>query len=63
MINKSERSNNIEISIKVPFGKNNKFTETAFNANDLDQKTLFAKKSALYAKITANTAHNVMQLQ
>ena len=63
VISKSERNNNIEISIKVPFGKSRKFAKTSFNANDLDQEILIAKISALHDKITANTAPNAMQLE
>ena len=63
VISKSERNNNIEISIKVPFGKNRKFAKTSFNANDLDQEILFTKISTLHDKIIANTAPNVMQLK
>ena len=63
MISKSERNNNIEISIKVPFGKSRKFAKTSFNANDLDQEILITKISALHEKITANTASNAMQLE
>jgi len=63
VISKSERNNNIEISIKVPFGKNRKFAKTSFNANDLDQETLIAKIFTLHDKITANTASNAIQLE
>lgn len=63
VISKSERNNNIEISIKVPFGKSSKFAKTSFNANDLDQETLIAKISTLHDKITANTDSNAMQLE
>ena len=63
VISKSEGNNNIEICIKVPFGKSRKFAKTSFNANDLDQEILFAKISTLRDKIIANTAPNVMQLE
>ena len=63
VINKTTPTNNIEISIKVPFGKNRKCAKTSFNANDLDQETLITKISALHKKITANIDPNLMQLE
>ena len=63
VISTSERNNNIEISIKVPFGKSRKFAKTSFNANDLDRETLIAKFSILHDKIIANTTANAMQLE
>ena len=63
MITKSEKNNNIEISIKMPFGKSRQFAKTSFNANDLDQETLITKISALHKKITANIDPNLMQLE
>ena len=63
VISKSERNNNIEISIKVPFGKSRKFAKTSFNANDLEQEKLIAKIFTLHDKITANTVSNAMQLE
>ena len=63
VISKSERNNNIEISIKVPFGKSRKFAKTSFNANGLDQETLIAKISALHAKVLSNLDPNTIQLE
>jgi len=63
VISKSSKNDNVEISIKVPFGKSRKFAKTAFNANQLDKQTLIAKISALHEKITANTDPNLMQLE
>ena len=60
VIKKTTPKNNVEISIKVPFGKNRKFAKTSFNANDLDQETLITKISALHKKITANIDPNLM---
>jgi hypothetical protein len=63
VISKSKRNNNIEITIKVPFGKSIKFAKTSFNANDLDKETLTAKVFALCKKITANTDPHLMQIE
>ena len=63
VISKSEGNNNIEISIKVPFGKSRKFAKTSFNANDLNQETLIAKISVLHAKVLSNLDPNVIQLE
>ena len=63
VISKSKRNNNIEITIKVPFGKSIKFAKTAFNVNDLDQETLIAKISALHAKVVSNLDPNAIQLE
>jgi hypothetical protein len=63
VIKKTTQKNNVEIIIKVPFGKNRKFAKTSFNANDLDKETLIAKISALHKKITANTDPHLMQLE
>jgi hypothetical protein len=63
VISKSKRNNNIEITIKAPFGKSIKFARTAFNANDLGQETLIAKISALHAKIVLNLDPNAIQLE
>ena len=63
VISKSSKNDNIEISIKLPFGKSRKFAKTAFNVNKFDEKTLIAKISTLYEKITANTDPNLQQLE
>ncbi len=48
MISKNSKKDNVEISIKVPFGNNRKFAKPAFNANQLDEQILIAKISALH---------------
>ncbi len=53
VISKNSKKDNVEISIKVPFGKNRKFTKAAFNVNQLDEQILIAKISALHKKVTA----------
>ncbi len=50
MISKNSKKDNVEISIKVPFGKNRKFAKTAFNVNQLDEQILIARISALDKK-------------
>ena len=63
VISKSSKNDNIEISIKVPFGKSRIFAKTAFNVNKFDEKILMAKITTLYEKINANTGQNLQQLE
>ncbi len=59
MISKNSKKDNVEISIKVPFGKNRKFAKPAFNINQLDEQILIAKISALHKKVTASPDSNM----
>ena len=63
VFSKSSKNDNIEISIKVPFGKSNKFAKTAFNVSQLNEKTLIAKISALHQKIITNQGTQLMKLE
>ena len=63
VISKNSNKNNVEISIKVPFGKSRKFAKTAFNVNQLDEQKLIAKISALHQKIITKPEQNIMQLE
>ncbi len=62
MISKNSKKDNVEISIKVPFGKNRKFAKTAFNVNRLDEQILIAKISALHKKVTASPEPNMKKI-
>ncbi len=62
MISKNSKKDNIEISIKVPFGKNRKIAKTAFNVNQLNEQILIAKISALHKKIIPSPEPNMKKL-
>ena len=62
VITKNTQKDNVEISIKVPFGKSCKITKTAFNAKNLNHEIFFAKMSALYENITKDLVADQMQL-
>ncbi len=51
VISKNSKKCNVEIVIKVPFGKNKKFAKPAFNVNQLDEQKLIAKISVLHKKL------------
>ena len=63
VISKNSNKDNVEISIKVPFGKSRKFAKTAFNVNQLDEQKLITKISALHQKIITKPEQNIMQLE
>jgi len=63
VITKSVQKNNVEISIKVPFGKSSKITKTAFNANNLNQVEIADKILAFCNKISNITASREIQLE
>lgn len=63
VISKNSKKDNIEISIKVPFGKSRKFTKAALNAKNLNEQIFATKVSALYKKIAQTLASNEMQLE
>ena len=63
MITKSTKSDQVEICIKVPFGKNKKFVQTAFNVNELDKQTFITRMSALQEKIMPIPELNMAQLK
>lgn len=60
VITKSIQKDNIEISIKVPFGKSSKIAKTVFNANNFSPETFSTKISVLYDKISETLASNEM---
>ena len=62
-VNKSTKSDQVEICIKVPFGKSRKFAQTAFNVNKLDKQTFITKMSALHEKIMPIPELNMAQLK
>ncbi len=41
------------------FGKNRKFTKTAFNVNQLDEQIIIAKISTLHKKVIASSEPNM----
>lgn len=63
VISKYSKSSNVEIRIKVPFGKSSKFAKTAFNVSQLDRQTLITKISALHQKLIQSPEANTMQLE
>ena len=63
VITKSTKSDQVEICIKVPFGKTRKFAQTAFNVNELDKQTFITKMSALHEKIMPIPDLNMAQLK
>jgi hypothetical protein len=63
VITKSTKSNQVEICIKVPFGKTRKFAQTAFNVNKLDKQTFITKMSALHEKIMPIPELDMAQLK
>ena len=63
VITKSTKSDQVEICIKVPFGKTRKFAQTAFNVNELDKQTFITKMSALHEKIMPIPELNMAQLK
>ncbi len=62
MISKNSKKDNVEISIKLLFGKNRKFVKSAFNVNQLDEQILIVKISALHKKVTASPEPNMKKL-
>ena len=62
VITKSAQKDNVEISIKVPFGKSSKITKATFNAKDFNQDIFSAKMSVLYENITKDLVSNETQL-
>ncbi len=62
MIRKNSKKDNVEISIKIPFGKNRKFAKIAFNVNQLDEQILVAKISTQHKKVTANPEPNMKKI-
>ena len=63
VITKNTKSDQVEICIKVPFGKTRKFAQTAFNVNELDKQTFITKMSALHEKIMPIPELNMAQLK
>ncbi len=63
VISKNSKKDNVEIGIKVAFGKNRKFAKTAFNVNQLDEQILIAKISALHKKVTASPEPNMKKIR
>ena len=63
VIKKNTQKDTIEISVKVPFGKNKKFAKTAFNANNLNQAEISDKIVAFCNKISTTATSGAAQLE
>ena len=63
VITKNNQKDNVEISIKVPFGKSRKITKTVFNVSSLNQEIFSTKISVLYNKISNALASSEIQLE
>ncbi len=63
VITKNTQKDNVEISIKVPFGKSSKITKAAFNTKNLNHEIFSAKMSVLYENITKTLVSNETQLE
>ena len=63
VIKKTTPKNNVEISIKVPFGKGQKFTKVTLNSKTLNAEIFSTKLSSLYAQISQTIKLNETQLE
>ena len=50
-------------SIKVPFGKGQKFTKVTLNAKNLNEEIFSTKLSSLYSQISKNLTLSETQLE
>ena len=63
VIKKTTPKNNVEISIKVPFEKGQKFTKVILNAKNLNEEIFTTKLSSLYTQISQTIKLNETQLE
>jgi hypothetical protein len=63
VIKKTTQKDNVEISIKVAFGKGQKFTKVTLNAKTLNEEIFSTKLSLLYAQISKTLLLSKVQLE